>query len=268
MTTISLPTYDGAQRVTHLRVVRSEWTKLRSLPSTIWALLTALAMIVGFGVLYSMVRVTRPPDNPADFDAVGVSLTGVQLAQLAVGVLGVLLITGEYATGSIRVSLAAVPSRLQLLWGKVVAFALTMLVLAVPAVVLGFFASQSILSAENLDASLRDPGALRAVLGGALFLTVVGLLGLGLGALLRSTAGGVASLLGLLLAPQILVGFLPDSLAVNMYKYVPSQAGQAILFVKPDPKWMAEPWTGFGVFCLYTAIVLGLATWRMRKRDI
>jgi hypothetical protein len=99
------------QQVTQARVVRSEWTKLRSLPSTIWSLLAALALIVGFGALYCVLRVTRPPAGPeavAAFDPTAVSLTGVQLAQLAVGVLGVLLVAGEYATGTIRVSLAAV----------------------------------------------------------------------------------------------------------------------------------------------------------------
>ena len=138
MSTISLPAYTGEQRVTQFRVVRSEWTKLRSLPSTIWSLLTAVTLIVGFGVVYAMVRVTRPPTDPASFDAAGVSLAGVQLAQLAVGVLGVLLVTGEFATGSIRVTLAAVPNRLPVLWGKTVVFGLTTLVLCVPAVVTAF----------------------------------------------------------------------------------------------------------------------------------
>jgi ABC-2 type transport system permease protein len=267
MTTISLPAYTGEQRVSQLRVLHSEWTKLRSLPSTIWSLLTAVVLIIGFGVVYSMVRVARPPADPSTFDAVGVSLTGVQLAQLAVGVLGVLLITGEYATGSIRVSLAAVPGRRQLLWGKAVTFGLTVLVVSVPAVFVAFVVTQSILSAENLDVGLGDPGVLRAVLGSALFLAAVGLFGLGLGALMRNTAGGIATLLGLLFAPQILVGFLPESVAVHIYKYLPAQAGQAILFATPDPKWTADAWVGFGVFCLYTAIVLGLAAWQLRRRD-
>jgi ABC-2 type transport system permease protein len=262
-----LPAYRGEQRVTPPRVLRSEWTKLRSVPSTMWSLLTAVVLIVGIGIGYSMIRVTRPPADRADFDAVAVSLTGVQLAQLAIGVLGVLLITGEYATGSIRASLAAVPGRLPLLWGKAIAFALTTIAVSLPAVFVAFAASQSILSAEHLDVGLSDPGVLRAVLGSVLFLAVVGLFGLGLGAVLRSTAGGVATLLGLLFAPQILVGFLPESVAVHIYKYVPAQAGQAILFTQPDPKWTAGPWTGFGVFCLYTAIVLGLAAWQLRRRD-
>jgi ABC-2 type transport system permease protein len=267
MTTISLPSYTGDQRVTQLRVLRSEWIKLRSLPSTMWSLLTAVTLIVGFGVVYSMVRVARPPADPATFDAAGVSLAGVQLAQLAVGVLGVLLVTGEFATGSIRVTLAAVPNRLPVLWGKAVVFGLTTLVLCVPAIVVVFVVCQSILSAENLDIGLGDPGVARAVFGSALFLALVGLFGLGLGALLRNTVGGVATLLGLLFAPQILVGFLPESVAEEVYKYVPAQAGQAVMFLQPDPVWSLSPWAGLGVFALYTAIALGLAAWQFRRRD-
>jgi len=106
----------------------------------------------------------------------------------------------------------------------------------------------------------------RAILGSALFLTVVGLLGLGLGGVLRNTAGGIAALFGLLFAPQIIVGFLPESVSDQVYKYVPAAAGQAIMFVKPDVASLS-PWTGFGMFCLYTAVVLALAAWQLRRRD-
>jgi ABC-type transport system involved in multi-copper enzyme maturation permease subunit len=260
------PAYTGEQRVTPLRVLASEWTKLRSLPSTVWSLLTTIVVVIGFGVVYTMVRVARPPADPSTFDAAGVSLAGVQLAQLAIGVLGVLLMTGEYATGSIRVSLAAVPKRLELLWGKAVTFALTTIVVCVPAVLVAFVAGQSILSAENLDIPLRAPGVVRAIVGSALFLVAVGLLGLGLGALVRSTAGGIAALFGLLFAPQILVGFLPASVADQVYRYVPAAAGQAVMYLVPDPVSLG-PWTGLGVFCLYAAVALGLGAWRLRRRD-
>ena len=109
------PAYERPQRVTQARVLRSEWTKLRTQPSTFWALLATMILIAGFGILYSLVRETRPPDGAAAiaaFDPAAVSLSGVQLAQIAVGVLGVLLITSEYATGLIRTTLAAVPRRL------------------------------------------------------------------------------------------------------------------------------------------------------------
>ncbi|CAI7977710.1 ABC transporter transmembrane protein [Frankia sp. Hr75.2] len=127
---VTLPAYHDEQRVTWPRVVASEWTKLRSLPSTLWSLLAAVALVVGFGVVYSMVRVARPPVGAADlagFDPTSVSLAGVQLAQLAIGVLGALMITGEYGTGSIRATFAAVPRRTPVLWAKAVAVAVATL---------------------------------------------------------------------------------------------------------------------------------------------
>ena len=263
------PAAATGQRVTQARVVRSEWTKLRSLPSTAWSLLVTLALIVGFGALYCVLRVTRPPSDPAAvaaFDPTAVSLTGVQLAQLAIGVLGVLLMAGEYATGTIRVSLAAVPRRLPVLWGKAIVFALTTLVLCLPATLAAFLVGQSILSAEGLDISLGEPGVARAVLGSALLLSAVGLLGLGLGALLRSTAAGVAGLIGLLFGPQLLTGLMPAAWSDTLYPYLPVPAGAAVANLRPDPAALA-PWAGFGLFCLYTAVVLALAAWQLQRRD-
>jgi ABC-type transport system involved in multi-copper enzyme maturation permease subunit len=265
----SRPAGAPAQRVTRARVVRSEWTKLRTQPATLWSLLAAVALIVGFGALYCVLRVTRPPTGPeaiAAFDPTAVSLTGVQLAQLAVGILGVLLVAGEYATGTIRVSLAAVPRRLPLLWGKAVVLALVTLGLCLPATLAAFLVGQSILSAERLDISLGHPGVARAVLGSALLLGVVGLLGLGLGALLRSSAAAVAGLIGLLFGPQLLTGLLPAAWSDRIYPYLPVPAGAAVANLQPDPAALA-PWTGFGLFCLYTAAVLALAAWRLRRRD-
>ena len=265
----ALPAYRGDQRVTQVRVIRSDWTKLRTLPSSAWSLLAAAVLIVGFGALYSGVRVTRPPQDPAaiaSFDPTAVSLSGLQLAQLAIGVLGALLITGEYATGMIRTSFAAVPHRLPVLWGKAIGYALAVLALSVPATFAAFLVGQSILSSEHLDTTLGQPGVARAVLGGALYLAAVGLLGLGLGALLRGTAAAVGALFGLLFAPQILVGFLPSTWSDHVYGYLPAPAGIAITNLRPDPTSLA-PWTGFGVFCLYTAILLALAAWRLRRQD-
>jgi ABC-2 type transport system permease protein len=263
------PARPAGQRVTLTRVIRSEWTKLRSLPSTRWSLLISVASIVGFGALYCLLRVTRPPDNPAavaSFDPTAVSLTGVQLAQFAVGVLGVLLIAGEYATGLIRTSLTAVPARLPVLWGKAIVFGLTTLAVCLPATLAAFLVGQSILEAERLDTALGHPGVARAVLGSALYLAVIGLLGLGLGALLRSTAAAVATLLGLLFGPQLLAGLLPSAWSDRIYPYLPVPAGAAVANVRPDPAALA-PWNGFALFCLYTAVVLALAAWQLRRRD-
>jgi ABC-2 type transport system permease protein len=269
LTTQGPPARPTGQRVTLARVVRSEWTKLRSLPSTRWSLLITLVSVVGFGALYCLLRVARPPDNPAAvaaFDATAVSLTGVQLAQFAVGVLGVLLVAGEYATGLIRTSLTAVPARLPVLWGKAITFALTTLIVCLPATLAAFLVGQSILSEKRLDIALSHPGVARAVFGSALYLAAIGLLGLGLGALLRSTAGAVATLLGLLFGPQLLTGLLPSAWSDRIYPYLPVPAGAAVANLHPDPASLA-PWSGFALFCLYTAVVLALAAWQLRRRD-
>ncbi len=265
----ALPAYYAPQRVSQARVMRSEWTKLRTQPSAGWALLSGVVLIVGFGVLYCLVRVTRPPHGAAavsSFDPTAISLAGINLAQLAFGVLGVLLISSEYATGLIRASFAAVPSRLSVLWSKAVVFALTTFTLCVPAAFAAFGVGQSILSRQHLGTTLVTPGVTRAVLGSALYLALVGLLGLGLGALLRSTAGAIAALFGVLFAVPLVAAFLPGSWSDDVSKYLPAQAGMAVTAVRPDSSSLA-PWAGLGVLCLYTAVVLALAAYRMHHRD-
>ena len=266
---VTVPAYSQPQRVTQARVLRSEWTKLRTQPSAGWALLSAIVLIIGFGILYSLLREARPPHGAAiaAFDPASVSLSGVQLAQIAVGVLGVLLITSEYASGLIRASFAAVPRRLPVLWGKAVLLVVATVAVSLPAALVTFLAGQSILGRQHLAISLSHPGVARVVLGSALYLAVAALLGLGLGALLRSTAGGISALFGLLFAVQIAAGFLPGSLSSEVGKFLPATAGQAVTFVHPDPASSLAPWTGFGVFCLYAAVVLGLAAQRMRRGD-
>jgi ABC-2 type transport system permease protein len=266
----ALPAYPRPQKVTQARVLRSEWTKLRTQPSALWALLSAAVLVVAFGIGYSLLREARPPHGAAaiaSFDPAAISLSGVQIAQIAVGVLGVLLITSEYATGLIRTTLAAVPRRLPTLWGKAVVLAAAVAAVSVPAAVAVVLAGQSILGRQHLSVSLGDPGVARAIIGSALYLAVAGLLGLALGALLRSTAGGIAALFGLLFAVPVLVGFLPGTLSDEIGKYLPGAAGLAVTTVHHDPATSLAPWTGLGVFCAYTAVLLGFAAVRMRRGD-
>jgi ABC-2 type transport system permease protein len=257
------------QRVTFPRVTWSEWTKLRTQPAARWALLSAMALLVGFGVLYSLLRASRPPHGAAAgaFDAVSVSLSGVQLAQIAVGTLGVLLITSEYATGLIRTSMAAVPRRLPVLWGKAAAMVAIVLAVSTPAAVAAFIAGQSILARQHLAVPASQPGVARAVIGSALYLAVVGLIGLGLGALLRNAAAGIAVLIGLLFGVQVAAGLLPGNWPEEIGTYLPAVAGQAVTVVRADPAQLA-PWAGFAVLCAYAAVLLGAAALRMRRADV
>jgi ABC-2 type transport system permease protein len=264
------PPASAPKKVTQARVLLSEWTKIRSLRSTVFSLLAAIVFIIGFAVLVPSVIVSHwPPRDPREslgFDPTTRALSGIFLAQLAIGVLGVLLITGEYATGMIRATFAAVPTRLPVLWAKAAVFAAVTLVLMVPTVLGAFLIGQSILKSKQLQASLGDPGVLRAVIGAALFLTVVGLLAIGLGALLRNTAGGISTLFGLLFVLPIIVRFLPSSWSDPINRYLPSNAGEAITHVHPDPTLLA-PWTGLGLFFSYAVVVLIAAAISLRRRD-
>jgi ABC-type transport system involved in multi-copper enzyme maturation permease subunit len=263
-----LPAYPYPQRVTQARVLRSEWTKLRTQPAASWCLLAAVILITCFGILYSLLRVARPPHGAAvsAFDPAAVSLSGAQLAQIAAGVLGVLLVTSEYGTGLIRTTLAAVPRRLPVLWAKAMLLVAVTAAACLPAAFAAFLAGQSILARQHLGVSLSQPGVARAVVGSALYLAVAGLIGLGLGALLRSTAGGIAALFGLLFGVQLAVGFLPGSLSEDIGKYAPTTAGQAVTMVSPDASSL-PPWTGFGVMCLYAAVLVVFAALRLRRGD-
>jgi ABC-2 type transport system permease protein len=260
----------GAPRVTQARVVLSEWTKLRSLRSTLFSLLAAVGFIIGFAILVPAVIATHwpPPDarDVATFDPVGVSLAGGFLAQLAIGVLGVLVITGEYATGMIRATFAAVPKRLPVLWAKVVVYGLTSLVLTVVSLLIAFFVGQQILASQHIETTFGAPGVARVVFGSALYLTGVGLLGLALGALIRNTAGAISTLFGVLFVLPIIVHFLPSSWSDAIGKYLPSNAGQVITSIRPDPTQLG-PWTGLAVFFVYAVVTLLLAAVALVRRD-
>ncbi len=159
-------------RVTGPRVVLSEWTKFRSLRSTVYTLLMAVVFMIGLGAIIAAITANQPGGLGPGESAVSISLSGMFFAQLAIGVLGVLLITGEYSTGMIRSSLTVVPRRLPMLWGKLTVFAGVVLFTMLVASFAAFFVGQAVLSGQHPGASLSDPGALRAVVGAALYVTV------------------------------------------------------------------------------------------------
>jgi ABC-2 type transport system permease protein len=270
VTSIAVPGAAPRGGVTQARVIRSEWTKLRSLRSTRWSLLVATVLTIGFPILASAVISAhwgqRSPSDRANFHPLDVGLIGSQIAQLAIGVLGVLVITGEYSTGMIRASFTAVPKRLPVLWAKVFVFALVTFVLMLPAVLIGFFASQSILSRHHIQARFSDPHVARAVIGAALYLTVIAVLSLAIGTILRNTAGGIATFAAILFVIPPLMNVLPTSWNDAASRYLPSNAGRAILSVTKDPSNLA-PWTGFGVFCAYAAGALVVAAILLVRRD-
>src|SRR5262249_55122420 len=202
-----------ALRVTQGRVLLSEFTKFRSLRSTMWTLLAAVVLMIGLGALFSGVTAsqyhTYNAVERAAFNPVTTSLTGVIFAVVAFGVLGVLLMGGEYGTGMIRSSLTAVPRRLPVLWGKVAVFAGGIFSVSLVASFTSFFLGQALLNSHHLGVPVTAPDALRSVIGAALYVTVAGLIGVALGALLRHTAAGITTFAAVFFVLPLLAGLLP-----------------------------------------------------------
>ena len=257
-------------RVTQARVVRSEWVKFRSLRSTYFALAGAFVALVGFGALFSAVLASRWPEltavERARVEPAGISLRGAFLAQLIIGVLGVLMVTGEYSTGMIKASLSAAPTRLPVLWAKLLVFAGVAFAVSLIGAFTAFFIGQALLSSQHINTTLSAPGVLRAVIGTALYLTMVGLIGAALGWIIRHTAGAISTLLGILLVVPLLAQALPDSWARNIVPYLPGNAGQRIMAIRIDPGDLT-PWTGFAWFCGYLVVGVVAAGVLLRRRD-
>jgi len=256
--------------VTQWRVARSEWTKLWSLRSTRWALLISFIAMAGLGILISAVQMAHwthmRAHERASFNPVDVSLGGWHLAELAVGVLGVLFVTGEYSTGQIRSTFAAVPRRLPVLWAKAGVYAVVTFVLMLIASFVAFLVAQPILTQHHVETSLSSPHVLRAVIGAALFLTVTGLFGLSLGALVRNTAGGIATFAGLMFVLPGITAILPNSWGDSIDPYLPLSAGTDIMATRPDATALA-PWTGFLLFAGYAVAALLLSAALLVRRD-
>jgi ABC-type transport system involved in multi-copper enzyme maturation permease subunit len=204
----------------------------------------------------------------ATFDAINNATSGFQLAQLAIGVLGVLVISGEYSTGMIRASFTAVPKRLPILWAKLAVFCSATFIATLIASFVAFFVTQPIVRKHHLDKTLGDPHALRCVVGVALFLTVLGALGVGLGTLVRNTAGGIAAFAGLMFVLPGITGLLPHTTAESINPYLPLNAGSAILTSTFDADHHhLSAWGGFGVFCAYAAVTIVVAAVLLVRRD-
>lgn len=251
-------------------VLRSEWTKLRSVRSTYWTTLMALLTTVALGAIicFRWTQLTRNATSakPADFDATMTSLNGIYLAQIAIGALGVLVISSEYGTGMIRATFAAVPQRRAVLAAKGLVLGGATLALGEVLSFASFGIGQAILADVHRGASLRDPGVLRAVAGGGLYLALVALLGFGLGAVIRHTAGALSAFFGLLFGGSVIVALLPTSWSNDLMPYMPANAGSQI-FTIVRTHGALSPWAGLGVFGLYAlvAIVAGFAL--AQRRD-
>lgn len=255
----------GAARVAG--ALRAEWCKFRTVRSTYWTLIAAVIFMIALAAAEAIVLPGHlSAQDAAQLDAIRVSLGGIHLSQVAFGTLGVLVITSEYGTGTIRATLAAVPQRPLVLAAKTIVFAIVALVVGVVSSFAAYAVFDGLLSGTVLRSSIGDPGVVRAIIGGGLYLTVLGLFGLGLGAVVRSSAGGIAGLFAILFVPNILAELLPQAWRATVGPYVPMEAGSQILSAHQEPGALG-PWAGFGVFCLYAMIALGAGFILMTRRD-
>lgn len=254
--------------VTQARVLHAEWIKMRSLRSTTLTLVAAvvamiaLAWIIGAATNSHWTRMD--PVERLRFNAVDRSLAGVHLAQLAVGVLGVLVMSGEYATGMVRATLSAVPRRLPVLWAKAALYAVVTFLLMLGSSLVAFLVGQHFLASHGT--TLSAPHAWRAIFGTAGYLTAVALLAVALGFIIRSTAGGIATLFGLLLVLPGIGLLLPTDWQTHTVPYLPSNAGESIYSAAPDPTALS-PTTGLLVLVIWVVAGLAVAAVLLKRRD-
>jgi ABC-type transport system involved in multi-copper enzyme maturation permease subunit len=251
----------------------SEWTKIRSVRSTLWSLVLLVVISVGFTALLVALTVGQWSKSDASdhariaLDPVGTILgAGLYFGQLTICVMGVMVMASEYSTGMIRASLLAVPKRIPMLVAKCIVFAALVLVIGEVVTFTSFAVGAPILSSK-VHVSLGQSGALRAVIGGGLYLAMLGLFSLAIGGIVRNTAVGITGTIAFVLVIAPLTQLLPGSVGKHVHAYLPTVAGQLIGHshrVKDD---LMGPWAGYGVFAIWTAVLLVIAAVLLSRRD-
>jgi ABC-2 type transport system permease protein len=251
--------------------LRSEFTKIRSLRSTVWTLIATIVVTVGLSTLFAWgatQHFTARGHLPSDFDATQASMFGLIFGQLVMTVVGAMTITGEYGTGMIRTSLTAQPRRMVTLTAKLAVFTVVALITGLICSFSSFFIGQTFFRTLHISVGLGDPHVLRAVIGGALFLTVAGLLAFGFGAVLRHTAGAITAAIAVLFVSMILFQFLPSDWAADAQRWIPFFDGSGLWSTRVDPAdHLFSPWVGFAVFVGYAAVAVLAGAITFRKRD-
>ena len=257
----------------------SEWTKIRSVRSTVWTLIVFVVGTVALSALGAHVAAHRganpPPGSHTDplsyilglALASGPLASGLAAGPLAVCVLGVLMITSEYSSGTIRASVLGAPRRIPILAAKCAVFAALVFVISEIVVFGAFFIGRAIVAGDHITLSLGQPNVIRALIGAGLYLAVLGLFALAIGTLIRRTAGAIAAVIGLVLVISNFNVLPPHSWAGRIYAWLPTAAGILITNDKPQPGALLSAWQGIGVFCGWTALLLAAAAWLLRRRD-
>ncbi len=250
------------------QVLRSEWTKIRSVRSTVWTLGVAIVVTVALGALISAFTKENfdnmPVRDKINFDPTFVSFAGMGLGQLALIVFGVLVVSNEYSTGMIRTSLAAVPQRGVFLFSKIAIATLLAFVVAMITSFVSFFVGQAMLG--DFAASLDDPGVLRAVIGGGLYMTLIAVFSMAVATMLRSPMLALGILMPFFFLISAILGNVPATRKVG--QYLPDQAGHKVMqvvTVGDDAPY--GPWGGFTIMVLWVAAALVGGYAVLRRRD-
>ena len=269
MTAASLtvaPADRGGLRATGL--LRSEWIKLRSVRSTIWAY--AVTIVGGIG-LSAMLGLSTSVEGLTAADqtslVVQAATMGLLLAQLSVSILGVLVISGEYSTGMIRSTLTAAPRRYSALLAKAAVFAAVTFVVGLIITFGSYFVAASLMATRGAESSLGDPGVISALVGGALFLSLIGVLSLGIGTIVRSGAGGIAATIGLLMLAPIVFALIPAEWAADVARYLPTAVGGAMYQIPLDGGTGMDPVQGLLFLLAWVAVALGSGAALLTRRD-
>lgn len=267
-----IPKLQTPGQVTFPHVLRSEWTKFRSVRSTKWCVGITLLLSIVIPILVAVINRTHwaqmSPSERAQRDPLGIALVGVDIAQIVIAVLGVLVITAEYSTGSIRSTMTAVPRRLPVLWAKLADYALVTLVLMVPAALISFFSTQAIFDTiPQLQVSFGAPGIARCMLMGAVYVTMVGIFALAIGAIVRSTAGGLATFFGIFFVIPPFLNLLPTSWNNAISQYLPQAAGSQMYSLNHADHTLT-PLAGGLLFAGYCVAVIVTAAILLRRRDV
>jgi hypothetical protein len=252
-------------------VARMEWIKLRSLRSARWGLAILAVSTIGFAILVLSILsghwVHMSAAGKASFDPTNQGFTGLIIGQLVAAVLGVLVITSEFSSGLARATFAAVPRRPLVLAAKVAVFGGAALIAGEVLAFISFFAGEAVLHGGAPHVTLATPGVLRAVMMAGGYVCLSGLFGLGLGAIIRHTAGGITAAIGVIFALPFLLLPLPESVRDSIARFLPEQiAASSITAVVPEPHNL-PPWAGLSLLCLYAAILLAGGAFLLARRD-
>jgi ABC-2 type transport system permease protein len=251
-------------------LVRSEWIKLRSVRSTIWSYATVIVISLGMAAVMSASSGFGGEQVPADAQPAILAQAatfGVFFGQLVVAALGVLAISGEYSTGMIRSSLTAAPKRLSMLAAKVVVLFVCTFVVGVFSTVGSYFVAAPIMAGHGITASITDPDLLLPLLGGALYLALVSVFALGMGAILRSSAGGIAAALGFILLLPIAFIMIPAEWAADVAPFLILNAGLALFGLNGFTSATFETWQNLIIVLGWVATALAAASVLLRRRD-